>query len=146
MRYGVNAAQPDAWRLPAEQVERRPHRTDDEVVVAVPCGLLADPGDLYAQPTAGDLGPDDVVHTERQPERVEAGADVGAGRRDPHLDGPVQPAAIGVRRAHDRPSSAAAAVTSAATVRGSGSPATATSGSLIPVPVIVQTTTEPALT
>ncbi len=84
-----------------------------------------------------------VVQVERQPERVEAGTEVGTRRRDPD----VGRAAAKCRTGHVSPPARAwpaAAWASTGTVSGLGAPAIAHSGSLSPLPVTVQTTVEPA--
>ena len=81
MRDRVQAAQPDTWRLAAEQAERGPHGPDHEMVLAGRRGLPARAGHLDVQPAAGDPRLHHVVQASARPSAVETGPEVGAGRR-----------------------------------------------------------------
>ena len=133
----VLAGNPEAAWLPADGGKRGPHSPDDQVLLAGCGGLAAVAGHLDLHPVRQDLRPHRVVQAQREPEGVEARAEVRAGRRDG--DGH-----LAVGPAHPSSSAAAAAAASTPIVTGADSPAMAVSGSFSPLPVIVQTTTEPA--
>ena len=84
MRNHVDAGEPDAGRLDAELVEGGSHRGDDEVLLVERHLVAADTVHLDDQAALGDLGLQPVAEVEREPEGVEAGAEVGRGGRDGH--------------------------------------------------------------
>ena len=111
--------------------------------------------DADGEPRTGRGDRDLVVETQRKPETVEPGAEVGARRGDPC--GRRQPGRKRLRHlvcvicdprraAQARSSAAATATGSTGTAVTSGIPTSAVSGSLRPLPVTVHTTVEPRLT
>src|SRR5204862_1550205 len=140
MRYRVDAAQGDPRRLRAHRAERRAHGPDHQVLLARRRRLAALAGHLDGQPAVGDARLDLVVERQRQAQRVEPRPQVGAGGGRAHPGRPLRPG----HAAHARPSAAEAAAGSTWTVTGAGAADTAQSGSFSPLPVIVQTTRDPA--
>ena len=143
VRDRVVAAQPQARGLGAHLVERGPHRPDDEVRLVErrhAAGALARDHDL--QPRLPDLAGQPVAEAQRQPERVEARAEVGRGRGDRHHDRAVDEAR------HDRLSPARPRGRSRRgrrrprCRRSSPKPSSAVAVSLSPWPVTVTTTVE----
>src|SRR5580658_4892904 len=127
----------DAGRLLADDGARGADGLHYQVPLTERRRIGADAGHLDRQ--AGWLQPrlDRVVQGQREAERVEARAEVRAGRRDADGDRAGRPG-------HASPSAAAAAAASTPMVTGSAAPATAVSGSFSPWPVMVHTTTVPA--
>ena len=121
---------------PPRASNARAHRADDEVVLVErhDAGTLA--GHLDDEAGAGQLALELVAQVEGQPERVEAGAEVGRGGRDrdPH------------RRHQRSPAASAASVTSASMTDSTSGPkpSSAVAVSLSPWPVTVTTTVLPA--
>ena len=81
----VGAGQAQAGRLLPHRLEGRPHRAYDEMGLVAP-EVLALPFDVHLEPAVDDLADDRVGQLERQPEAVETGSEVGAGRGHLHGD------------------------------------------------------------
>ena len=80
----VGARDLQAGRLAAQRVERRPQRLDDEVALAAREVVRPLAPHPHVQAAPGHPHDDVVVQGQREPGAVEAGPEVGAGRR--HAD------------------------------------------------------------
>src|SRR5918998_3068919 len=158
-RYRVAHADRVSLGAAADVIEEAVHRAHHQVLIVQRqlVRSLALDHDLYGVASRLDLHFE--VHAQGDAERVEAGADVGNGRRDANVDGrghraPFSPKVctrlVPVRRprmtrspVHARARASLIAPTSAATVRVGGTDASAEAGSLSPCPVSTQATVEP---
>ena len=97
VRDGVAAAHPQAGRRVAGDRPRGAHRADDQVRVVARHPACAFAVDLDGDAVRRDRHLDVVVEAEREAKRVEAGPEVGRGRRHAHanLGGPTHARAPG---------------------------------------------------
>src|SRR4029453_16661127 len=83
VRDAVDTVHGQARRLTAEDVEGRAHRTYDQMILVAGDIVRAFTRHLNLEPAASRAASELVVTGQRQPEGVEAGAEIRAGRRYP---------------------------------------------------------------
>jgi hypothetical protein len=84
VRDPVRADHLEPAGLAAERLEAGVQGAYDQVPASARDAVRALPGHVDEQTLVGDPDDDVVVHAQGQAERVEAGAEVGAGRGNPH--------------------------------------------------------------